>query len=138
MRNEHNPCNSSITDDVNCWRTTNCDATESKKVVHSSSIASSPTDLCSCQTICPNPDIQRRVSTDGVSLTKSPRFTDLSWSNGKIFKLILKFILLGLINRLFFSLSTESLTNRTVMVKLRCFSPFLGQSKEKLVCVNYI
>ncbi|CAH8523857.1 unnamed protein product [Schistosoma curassoni] len=83
MRNEQNPCNSSITDDVNCWRTTNCDATESKKVVHSSSIASSPTDLCSCQTICPNPDIQRRVSTDGVSLTKSPRFTDLSWSNDK-------------------------------------------------------
>ncbi|CAH8518018.1 unnamed protein product [Schistosoma guineensis] len=85
MRNEQNPCNSSITDDVNCWRTTNCDATESKKVLHSSSIASSPTDLCSCQTIkiCPNPDIQRRVSTDGVSLTKSPRFTDLSWSNDK-------------------------------------------------------
>ncbi|CAH8527062.1 hypothetical protein MS3_00006922 [Schistosoma haematobium] len=85
MRNEQNPCNSSITDDVNCWRTTNCDATESKKVVHSRSVVSSPTDSCSCQTIkiCPNPDIQRRVSTDGVSLTKSPRFTDLSWSNDK-------------------------------------------------------
>ncbi|CAH8523124.1 unnamed protein product [Schistosoma margrebowiei] len=85
MRNEQNPCNSSITDDVNCWRTTNCDAIESKKVVHSSSVASSQTDLCSFQTIkiCPNPDIQRRDSTDGVSLTKSPRFTDLSWSNDK-------------------------------------------------------
>ncbi|CAI2727271.1 unnamed protein product [Schistosoma spindalis] len=85
MRNEQNPCNSSITDDVNCCKTTNSDAIESKMVIHSSSVASSPNDLCSCQTIkiYPNPDIQRRVSTDGVSLTKSPRFTDLSWSNDK-------------------------------------------------------
>ena len=88
MENDQNLCNSSNIDDVNCWRTTNFDAIESKKVVHSNSVTSSTTDLCPCQTIkiFPNPDIQRRVSTDGVSLTKSPRFTDLSWSNGKIFR----------------------------------------------------
>ncbi|CAH8528424.1 unnamed protein product [Schistosoma rodhaini] len=85
MENDQNLCNSSNIDDVNCWRTTNFDAIESKKVVHSNSVTSSTTDLCPCQTIkiFPNPDIQRRVSTDGVSLTKSPRFTDLSWSNDK-------------------------------------------------------
>ncbi|CAH8481487.1 unnamed protein product [Schistosoma turkestanicum] len=87
MRNEHNPCNHHSTiNDVSCLRTTNCEVIESKNFVCTRPVTSSPTDSCSCQiqkNHHPNSNIQRRLSEDCVSLTKSLGITELNWNNDK-------------------------------------------------------
>ncbi|KAH8861816.1 PDZ DHR GLGF domain-containing-like protein [Schistosoma japonicum] len=76
--NEHVSDVISSTDDIRTWRLPKYDVKESRR-----SIASSQNDPCSYQriTIFTNPDAQRRLSTDSITLERQSVVEDLNWNN---------------------------------------------------------